>query len=151
MVTVSRQANSLFYRGIITKLFPFFLSIGAFIAISIYSPIDIDTIWSNPDNFWLGIFFGFNAVVFFFEGFGVLDKAKNGLVFAGTLVIIIAIGNAVFSVMLFTNTIDFDVETGDANKIASIFLVLAMITHFLFARLEIIKGQTFKERLEQSF
>lgn len=148
---VSRQVNALFFRGLGTKLFPLVLSLGAFLAISIYSFVDFDKIWSNPDNFWLGVIFGFNALVFFFEGFGVLDKQRNGLIFAGTLVIIIALGNAVFSGMLFTNFIDFDLERGDVNKVASVFLVLAMIAHGLFARFELLKGQSTKESLEEIF
>ena len=67
----SRQVNATFYRGLGTKLLPFFLSLGAFLAISVYSFFDFKSVWANPENFWLGIIFGFNALVFFFEGFGV--------------------------------------------------------------------------------
>lgn len=147
----SRQVNATFYRGLITKILPFILSLGAFLAISVYSFFDFNAIWANPANFWLGLIFAFNAFVFFFEGFGVLDKEKNALIFAGILVIIIAIGNAVFSGLLFTNNIDFDLERGDLNKIASIFLLLAMVSHLLFARFEILKGQTIKEALQEVF
>ncbi|MCV0393684.1 MAG: hypothetical protein K5790_10420 [Nitrosopumilus sp.] len=147
----SRQVNATFYRGLGTKLLPFFLSLGAFLAISVYSFFDFKSVWSNPENFWLGIIFGFNALVFFFEGFGVLDREKNALIFAGILVIAIAIGNAIFAGMLFTNNIDFDIERGDLNKIASIFLGLAMVSHILFARFEILKGQTIKEALQEVF
>jgi uncharacterized membrane protein len=147
----SRQVNATFYRGLVTKILPLFLSLGAFLAISVYSFFDFKEIWANPENFYLGLIFGFNALVFFFEGFGVLDKEKNALIFAGILVIIIAIGNAVFAGLLFTNNIDFDIERGDFNKLASVFLVLAIVSHVLFARFEIFKGQTIKEYLQEVF
>lgn len=150
-MVISRQVNATFYRGLVTKILPFVLSLGAFFAISVYSTIDFSQYWDNPQNFWLGVIFGFNALVFFWEGFGVLDKNKNALIFAGVLVIIIALGNAYFSFASFSNTIDFDIERGDLNKLASIFLGLAMVSHLLFARFEILKGQTIKEALQEVF
>lgn len=151
MAGFSRQVNSTFYRGLLTKLLPLILSIFVFLAISVYSTVDLSTIWDNPAVPIYAIVFIFNGLVFFFEGFGVLDKSKNALVFAGGLVIIIAIGNLIFGGLLLGGFIDFDEERGDINKLASIFLGLAIVSHVLFARFEILKGQTIKEALQEVF
>jgi hypothetical protein len=151
MAGFSRQVNATFYRGLTTKLLPLILSIFVFLAISVYSVVDLSEIWDNPAIPIYGMVFIFNGLVFFFEGFGVLDKTKNALVFAGGLVIIIAIGNLIFGGLLIGGMIDFDEERGDINKLASIFLGLAIVSHILFARFELLKGQTIKEALQEVF